>query len=551
MDGPAALAALATLAVRLWFWSGFAATPLFTAVEGGHDRALYHAAAQAVAEGAWWPDGSFGYLPLYPWALGLAYRLFGTSLQVAAGLGLGLETLTAFLLVKLARRLGASTPWASAAALAYALYPRAIVYATLTMPTALNVTLVTALAVALAGPGPRTSRAAAGTGLLAGLTGLGYPAVWPALILVAAGRWFGSRYPARRSAVWMLLSALLTALPVVAHNTRAEGQLTLLTTHGGINLYMGNHERATGYPLRIRHFRLTAQEMLEDAHHAAEQETGQTLTRAESSAWWAGQTRHFLRTQPGAALRLTARKMVLFFSRAEMDDLRMLEQVRLMHHQLTGSWWMSYGCFSALGLFGLLRTRSGTPVRILFWTCFASIIALFITTRYRLPLVPLLGAFGAAGLTRLVQDVRARQPVTGHALALLGAILLALWAPPPVDARATDHYNASVQWLAAGRYTEALASARAGLALDPANADLYHAEGSALFKREDYPAAIRAFTRALDLQPDHPRARFNLALSLARAGQPCEALRALEKEPAPGPREQSLMETLRGLCAQP
>ena len=113
--------------------------------------------------------------------------------------------------------------------------------------------------------------------------------------------------------------------------------------------------------------------------------------------------------------------------------------------------------------------------------------------------------------------------------------------------RGTDYYNASVQWLAAGRADQALATARAGLALNPAFADLYHAEGSALFKQEQYELAAAAFAKALALRPNHANARFNLALSHARAGQLTEALQVLESDPNPEPRSRDLADTLRKL----
>ncbi len=542
-------AACFALAVRLWFLGVFAATPLFTQVTGGHDRALYHQAAQAVAGGAWWPDGSFAFLPLYPWVLGMLYAVVGSHLMAAALLGIGFDGVTTFLLVALARRLGASPRWSVAAGLLYALYPRAVVYATLTMPTALNVVLVTALAFSLARTTPRSRAGWAGIGLLAGLTGLGYPAVWPAVILLAVlAAMNRPGLPLTRMHLpFFLAAALLPALPVVIHNTRAEGQLTFLTTHGGINVYMGNHERATGYPLRIRDFRLTATDLLTDAHRAAETELGHPLTRAQSSAWWSAEARRFIREHPGAALRLTARKFRLFWSRTEVDDLRMVEQVQLMNHQLTGPWWIPFGLFSATGLLGLLMTRGATPVRLLFWTGLAGVVSLFITTRYRLPLTPLLAAFGAAGLTVLVHDLRARARMATHALVLAVAIGLAAWPGGVPDVRGTDYYNASVQWLAAGRADQALATARAGLALNPAFADLYHAEGSALFKQEQYELAAAAFAKALALRPNHANARFNQALSHARAGHVEEALQVLESDPNPEPRSRDLADTLRKL----
>ncbi len=543
---------LCALAVRLVFLHGFVHNPLFSQVRGQHDRALYHQAAAAVAEGAVWPEGAFTHLPLYPWVLGSVYAVTGPRLKAAAGLGLLCDALTVILLVGLARRLGASSRWAAAAGLLYAAYPRAVVYATLSMPTSLNVLLLTALAFDLARPGPRTAWAWCRTGLLAGVTGLGYPAVWPALaLLVVIPLPNGER---RLPRLLALLVAVLPALPVILHNTRAEGRLTLLTTHGGINYYMGNHEQATGYPLRIRDFRMTALELQADAHRFAETEAGRALSRSESSAWWSEQARRFMREQPGSFLRLLARKFRLFWSGTEVDDLRMVEQVRLMTGQLQGWQWPCFALFSAAGLFGLLRAGPAPGVRLLAWTCIGSVVSLFITTRYRLPLVPLLAAFGAAGMTVLGEDIRAwkgprlERPLPGHVAALLLAMGLAAWPGGLKDVRGTDYYNASVQWLAAGRHAEALAAARAGLALEPASADLHHAEGGALFQLGRYHDAAAAFAHTVEARPAYATARYNLALSLARDGQACAALRVLEEAPASDERMIEFARTLRPLC---
>jgi hypothetical protein len=538
-----------SLLVRLWFSIGFATSPLFTPVEGGHDRTLYHQAAQSVASGAIWPDGSFAHLPLYPWVLGAVYAITGPDLRAAAALGLLCDTLTVFLLMRLARRLGANSGWTLLAGLLYALYPRAILYAAVTMPTSLNVLLVTALALGLA-PNRAAREAAtpagnAATGLLAGVAGLGYPALWPGLLLIAATRAIG-----RGKSFAFLALALLPLLPVVIHNTRAEGHLTLLSTHGGFNFYMGNFERATGYPLRVRDFRMSAAALLEDAHRAAEREVGHPLARSESSAWWAAEARRFIREQPAQAARLLLRKLRLFWSGTEVDDLRLVEQVRLVDGRFTAPLWPCFALFSAAGLFGLLRAGPAPALRLLLTGSIFSIATVFITTRYRLPLTPALAAFGAAGLTILARDLRTRSRLRGHALALLVALGLAAWPGGVRDVRATDHYNASVQLLAAGQAEAALTLAQKGLSLATPPAELHHAEGSALFRLGRFREAADAFTRALARQPGYASARFNLALSLGRAGDPCAAVTVLEADPNPEPRAAALLPPLRALCQQ-
>ena len=542
---------LLALIARLWFVATFSDSPLYEPLAGAHDRTIYHEAAQAVAEGAVWPEGSFDYMPLYPWLLGAGYRLFGVSLSVAAGMGLAFELATVLFLLLLARRLGAHPLAALVCGGLYALYPLAIAYTPLTMPNTLNVMLVTGLTLALHLTSLRRPAVSVGVGLLTGITALSFAG---ALLIVVAfvlwRLWAGYREGSMpwRGAAWFLLAFALPLAPVAVHNTKAEGTFVLLTTHGGFNFYMGNHERATGYPVRVRDFRMTARAMLEDAHRAAEQENERALTKAESAAWWAAVGRAFWREQPGQALALTLKKAVLFWNFRDVDDLRHLEQLRLIDQVFVGRFWPGFACFGLLGWLGLVTARRAAIPKLVLLTGMVSLVLFFITARYRLTFVPLMAALGAAGLSGLWAQVRAR---SWRLLWLLPGVVLVAWPFELRDLRPVDHYNASVHVMAAGDPHRALELAVHGLALDPHNADLYHAQGHALAVLEEYEAAAEAFGRCVALNPNHASGRYNLALILARLGHVCEAADVLEEWLTRAPGDQRsihLHRDLRHLC---
>lgn len=548
--GAEAAAGLLALALRLWLLGHFSASALFTPVAGGHDRTLYHEAARAVAEGRLWPVGSFDFLPLYPWVLGALYAVFGASLQVAAAAGAAGDSLTALLLARLARRLGATPAWAAAAGALYAAYPLAMTYALVTMPNTLNGLLLTGWALAVVGARRDRVWPWAALGLGAGVIALGFAGMLLMAAALLAWWWIRRALPLPAMAAFALGFAL-PLVPVAVHNTRAEGSFVLLSTHSGFNLYMGNHERATGYPLRVRDFRMSARPMLEDAHRAAEQEVGHALTRAGSSAWWAAEARRFWRAQPGRALALTGRKAVLFWNRAEVDDLRMREQMQVLDGRFTGPLWPGFACFGLLGLLGLARAPRAGETRLLLLAGMTGLVLLFITARYRLTLVPLMGALGAAAMGPWLQDMRtpARRL---RALALAAAAAGFVMIPVAIrDQRPVDYHNAAVHLQAAGRWPEALAQAQAGLALDDQNADLWFSVGNAQFHLGHYPGAVDAFRRCLALNPGHATAAYNLALSLGRAGDYCGARSALESaarlRPLP-PQAQALLTELTRAC---
>ncbi len=87
----------------------------------------------------------------------------------------------------------------------------------------------------------------------------------------------------------------------------------------------------------------------------------------------------------------------------------------------------------------------------------------------------------------------------------------------------------------AGRGPEAVARARTAVAAAPNDPDPQFTLGLAL-SEQDVDASIAAFRRVLELSPDHALAQFNLALVLKRADRFPEAVTALTRAIAAGPR---------------
>lgn len=550
-QGIALMAVLVTALIRAWFLLQFQQSPLFPLFASAHDRMLYHEAASAVARGQVWPAGAFGYMPLYPWLLGAVYAVLGPSLTAAALLGAFADCITVASLVILARRWGAHWLAVAFSAALFAFYPLAIAYSALTMPNSINGMLVTALVLVLDRAQLNRWRDAVGVGIVGGIAALGFAGTLTLMIIywgwqVARG-WRERQTPWRGICVSACLLAVIL-LPVAVHNTRAEGDFVLLTTHGGFNFYMGNHERATGYPVRVENFRMTALLMLEDAHAFAEQAAGRELSQAESSAWWSRRARWFWRNHPGHAIALTARKLGLFWNRLDVDDLRILEQIRITDGLFRWPVWPGFLWFSLLGWVGLLCARKTTAGRLALWTGWLSVAAFFITARYRLTFVPLMAALGAAGITDLLREAWPQRQKRLWLLPVSIVIFLPVQLP---DLRPVDYHNVAIQFLALDEPANALDVAETGVSFDPKNADLHHARGHALAELNDYASAAAAFERAAELRPGHPTALFNQALSLGRMGEICEAVAVLEQQLHARPddvRARSLFEELREFC---
>lgn len=544
---------LLAFTVRLVFLQKLAVSPFLQPIEGGNDRALYHALARYMAAGHWMPSSVFEYMPLYPWALGLLYALAGPSLYLAGLVGIFLDTATCFLIVKLASRYGAARWAAAAAGLAYALYPVAVAYAPMTMANTLNALLVTGFLSLAEGTTPTSSwRRWLGLGLLTGAGMLSFAGLLPMAVVWAV--WVGWRYRtawrgwAPRMAACGLAAAL-PLLPVLAHNLRAEGHFVFITAHGGFNLYMGNHEGATGYPVQIDRFRGTSGSLLQDARAEAEAKAGRRLDASEFSAYWSARARAFWRDRPAEAWRLLGMKFLKFWNCAEYDDMRLLPMMRLTRTAFTAPGWVGFGAISVLALAGLFLVRARGLLKMILLAGMAGLVLFFITSRYRLTLVPLMAVLGALTLTRLATEgaawLRARRGAAGvrtagafavravPTLALSAAVVF--WPLKHADFRALDHYNTAAYLLAYGDASSALDQADQGLRLTPHDPSLLFARGNALFGLNRLPDAAAAYRTVLTVNPAQAQAHFNLGVCLfmmdARAAAFAEVKRAIELDP--------------------
>lgn len=530
--------------LRLSAWHDFRASALFWVGDGGHDRTLYHQAAISVAGGEILPETAFRFLPLYPWLLGGLYAACGPHLSLAGWLGMGLDLATIWLLMVLARRSGATRAMAAMAGLIYAAYPLATLYSLVTMPNSLNALMIILLVLSFRAASPFRPLAGLGVGLLAGLASLGFAGAIPMTLAGLVVVLLQEKRSALAGVAISLLALSVVLLPVALHNARVEGQWTGLTTHSGFNLYLGNHEKATGYPVRVLDFRMSASDLLDDAHTHAETMAGQHLSGAESSRWWRDQARAFWRNHPFTATMLTAKKGLLFWNHRDVDDLRLVEQFRLLTGRFPIPPWPDFLPIGLLGLIGLSLVRNENRMRVMVLAGMLGLILFFITARYRLTFAPVLLAMGAAAVS---QRMAARQYRSLAVCTVLAALVA--WLPFTIPSQASvDAYNASLQLLQQNQLEAAEAILAPALSADPDNPNLNHALGSLRFQQERYTEAAAAFQRCADREPNHPNARFNQGLSLARAGLLCEGLAALRAIPNPSDKEADLLEALAQHC---
>jgi tetratricopeptide (TPR) repeat protein len=108
--------------------------------------------------------------------------------------------------------------------------------------------------------------------------------------------------------------------------------------------------------------------------------------------------------------------------------------------------------------------------------------------------------------------------------------------------------NLAILELRAGRTDDARTCLEAAIKSAP-SADLYYNLGNLHLKIQGVEAAAAAYRRALEYEPRHAEARFNLALALERSGRRAEAVSALSQLGPVSPevaRERARMEAMMG-----
>ena len=345
----------------------------------------------------------------------------------------------------------------------------------------------------------------------------------PNVAIAVAGLALGLLVIRRGRAAAAFAAGVLVALgPVVARNAIVSHQFALAGSQGGLNLYLGNRDGATGQYLEVPGVRANISGQAEDTKRVAEQAAGRSLTDSEVSAYFAGLATTWMREHPAAAAKLFLKKLALAFNaRHQWLDFSYpyyaYDTGSLLRFLIVGPWLLV-----PLGFAGLARASTRgektAGVALSFVPLYAISIAIFfVAERYRLPLLVALCIYSGGALDGLLRafrspasDLHPPAPAAARlgvvAMLIAGTILAAL----PFD-------------LPDGRFEERLRLAKV------------------LMNRSDYGAAAIELEEAHLLRPSDTTAEFNLGMALISSGRADEGLRHVKHAvdagvPMPGAR---------------
>jgi len=510
--------------LRLLYLLQFSKTAFFHST--GVDSVYYLRWAASICDGAEFTKDAYFMGPLYPFFLSILMRLMGTEIFHLALVQIIIGSLSACFLAYVGMRVFDYTTGLLAGCMA-ALYIPFIFFEGLI----LMVTLYTILALAslfmawLAMEKEKTFLFLA-AGLLLGITALARANVLAFGFLFIFWLFLSRRRQAWRPVLLYFLGMVLAILPVTVRNYRAEGVFVPITSNAGLNFYIGNNENADGLYLPLDHLPLTTNNdrgLIIDGYsdfttrHFLEQYLEKPLTSDQVSSFWINQVFTFIRHHPLRFAKNTLLKMVYFWNAFEIPQVESFYYIRKLvpFLRLPLLSFVVVGPLAIIGLFLAWQDRKKFALFYLFILAyFVSIIPFFVTSRYRIPVMPCLILFAAYTVSAVIRYVRnhewRRISIMAVALALTG---LAVNYPFHTgNLGMSQAINSFGHALAnQGMYEKAIEAYELALSYNPYDYQVYYNMGTTCIRIQQYDRAIEQFKKAIELNPTFYSAWLNLS----------------------------------------
>jgi tetratricopeptide (TPR) repeat protein len=518
-----AVAFVVKLAVLLQLWDHPLLQP-----HGELDTAYYVALSQRVAsEGMLAPIGAFFVSPLYVYFLAAVFAA-GGSLFAAQLIQIGLGSAAVGLLYATARHWFGERAAVAAASIAI-LTGLFTFNEVVILQSALDPFLVACALYALSRRMPVSAGLSTGLLVLNRPNALVFAVAAAVVVLVSAWKERTIKHGA------VFAGGLVAVLALnAARNYAVSGEFVLIASHGGLNFYIGNHDRADGTYTPVPGITPSIAGQAGDSERVAESNTGRDLSPGEVSNYFAQQAFEWLARHPAAALELWLRKIAILLNRVDVplnySYAFYARESSFLRVLAVGPWLLL-----PLGLVGLfwpsLRlNRRGYWIWAMFVPVYgAAVVMFFVTDRYRMPLfVPLCVTAGAV-LVRCFDLARARQFVM--LLRPAGAIALtsivAFWNLGLDNGIGGERTRQAVLLVERGSFDEAR---RYVEEISPEHSHpgvLRFSVAQALLDAGRAADATPLLLEALAIDGPRPAIRLALGEALLESGRPGEALKQL------------------------
>jgi len=350
-------------------------------------------------------------------------------------------------------------------------------------------------------------------------------------VVLAWIAWVSQSAARARRATAFAASTVALVLLASVHNFVASRDFVLVTANAGLNFYIGNCRISQGtfFPPHNVDF--------EDptSRTYVERETGRDMRPSEISRYWFDRTLEDMAQEPGRAAARFARKAAMFVNGYEIPQIESYDIARgesfMLRMLLVRYWWL--GALALVGVLMSLASWRRYALLLGFVGAYAaSIIAFFVTARYRVQIAPVVALFAGHALVTVLPgalaSVRRTAAFAGLLVVALALTHPALFAWDPGELYFREHVHRARRLGELHRYPEALGEIDRAIARFPDYAEGYvhraeiHKQSGDLFK------TVEDYARALDLDPQLASVHYDLGQTLRRLNMDEEAVAAYE-----------------------
>ena len=527
---------LVALVIRVIYVLQLRSSPLFA-----HpilDSEVHDGWARSIVAGKDVFTGAYFKAPLYPWFLAAIYKLGGPGYLVPRMVQAVMGALSCGLVYLVGREaFGRAT--GALAGLAAATFWVLVYFDAELLLEPLGVFLnLLALWLILRAARRASAWSWLAAGLVLGLSAINRPNVLVFMPLIALWIVFIHRNQLRRAflrAVVFGVACCIPILPITIRNWVVGHDFVLIASQAGPNFYIGNNPEADGISARVPGARTSWFGGYQDWISLAEQETGRKLKPSEVSSFFFDKAWEFMRHRRRQALNLMLTKFQLFFYEWEIPNNKDLYFFTQRYTPIAAYLPLTSGMILPLGVVGLLlslgRARRLFPLWAFAMVYSATVIAFFVCSRFRVPVMPVFILFAAYFVVRWLGYAKAKDwgamvgwGIAGY-LAWVGVNRgVPDWARTINEAR--SHCQVGVALGQEGRPDEARVVYLRALEVDPqcieANVNLGHGA----LEQNDFNEAIKRFREVLKINPGAD-VHEHLAKALGMTGRWGEAIEVL------------------------
>lgn len=323
---------------------------------------------------------------------------------------------------------------------------------------------------------------------------------------------------------------LILAFPVSLSNLNTTGNFSILPNSGGMNLYIGNNPNApetTRIRPGIDWKRLTEMPY-----------TDNTMKAEKPSTYFYRKVLDYATQQPISFLKNMAHKTFRLLSWHEIprniDIYTFREWSSLLKTLVwhTPFWGFPFGLILPLAVTGAIfkYRRLPVPLKLFMFLYPISLVMVFISARYRIPLIPAFSILAAAGITTIIEYIKAGN-VKKNAVILLLIILVygvqsvsVQHQPPPANFKAELYCGVGEHFKAKGEKVHALINFSKAVGIKPDYEEAYFNMGNIYMAEKILDRAMDCYSIALEIRPDYDSAHTNYGLLLEMLGKNKAAL---------------------------